>query len=315
MVAAVTLVMSLVLGLGFAGLYALGGPGVEGPVAPATPPTSDTVVTPVPTSPVATPAVEPSPEPSAMPSNPEPGADGPWQLPSREWEALPEPAPQGDVWAALQAVELRDEPSPILVGCPAIQTIETEAQYRELVRGQWQCVHAAWTPLFERQGWSTVEPGVEFYTGTGSASDCGYLEAPAFYCSAGSGTVHFGAGHMEMAMGWDLSINEMVNHEYAHHIQSLAGITAAKLALPQTNELERRAELQATCWSAAMTFSSEVVDFDQDDWDSWHERLQTMTIDGIHGSRESILYWGTRGLYAGSLGECATWAVDATMVS
>ena len=215
----------------------------------------------------------------------------------------------------LQAAGLVTEPPPILSACPAVQTVSTEAQYQGLVRQQWHCVHLAWLPIFESRGFSVVEPSVAFYPGTGDSSECGYLEAPAFYCSAGAGSVHFGVGHMEMAMDWDLSINEMVNHEYAHHVQSLAGITAAKLAMDQTDEIERRAELQATCWSASMTRGSEIVEFGPDDWDSWQQRLETMTIDGIHGSRESILYWGTRGLYAQTLGDCNTWAVDGEGVS
>ncbi|NHB84078.1 hypothetical protein G7085_03905 [Tessaracoccus sp. HDW20] len=45
--------------------------------------------------------------------------------------------------------------------------------------------------------------------------------------------MYFGQEHMEMAASWDLSVNEMVNHEYGHHLQKLAGITEAKLALPR----------------------------------------------------------------------------------
>lgn len=264
---------------------------------------------------------EPTPDPaltspSELPSSP-PGSGpaGPWQLPERVWDVLPTPATLDDLWTTLQAVELLDELPPVLVDCPPVQTVSTEVEYRELVRQQWHCVHAAWTPVLERKRWSTVEPSIHFFTGTGSESDCGYLEAPAFYCSADSGKVYFGDGHMEMAMDWDLSLNEMVNHEYAHHVQSLAGITTAKLQLTQTDEIERRAELQATCWSATMTRNSETVGFDQDHWDSWQQRLETMTIDGIHGSRESILYWGTRGLYAETLGDCNTWSVDDEAVS
>ncbi|RMB58307.1 hypothetical protein EAX62_13995 [Tessaracoccus antarcticus] len=215
----------------------------------------------------------------------------------------------------LQAEELIGEPAPILSTCPAVQKVTSETEYQALVLQQWHCVHRAWVPLFQLKGWSTVEPPVEFYPGTGAPSECGYLEAPAFYCSAGMGTVHFGAGHLEMAMDWDLSINEMVNHEYSHHVQSLAGITTAKMQLVQSDEIERRAELQATCWSATMTRNSEIVDFDENNWDSWQQRLETMTIDGIHGSRESILFWGTRGLYAQTLGDCNTWAVGAERVS
>lgn len=324
----VALTLSLVVAVAIAGWLAFGDPrpfstvasSFESAARPSTPPPTaqDTTAAPTAHGTTATPIVHATEPPVTPPSEanvPGQGAAAPWQLPERVWDPLPTPAPQGEVWAALQAIELRDEPPQILTKCPAVQVVDTEAEYQDAVRQQWRCVHTAWVPLFERQGWSTTEPAVEFYPGTGADSECGHLEAPAFYCSAGEGKVHFGSGHVDMAAEWDLSINEMVNHEYAHHVQSLAGITAAKLALEPTDELERRAELQATCWSAAMTRNSETVDFDQAAWDSWQERLQTMTIDGIHGSRESILYWGTRGLYATTLGECNTWAVDAAMVT
>lgn len=309
MVAIVIAVVALVTLLGIGGASLL----LQQPdPQPAIPPVSSAPVsTPSPAQPThSTPPTPPPPISQA----PEPGPEG-WQLPARDWEPIPGFISADELWAELQGVKLLKETPRVLTGCPAPQTVETEDGYRAAVLQQWHCVHVAWTPMFEKLGWSTVEPPVEFYSGAGTSSECGYLEAPAFYCSGEQGTVYFGSGHMEMAQDWDLSINEMVNHEYGHHLQSLAGITDAKLQLEQRNEIERRAELQATCWSAAMTLNNEDVAFDESDWDSWQQRLQTMTIDGVHGSRESILYWGTRGLYATTLEDCNTWAVTAEEVS
>lgn len=265
--------------------------------------------------PVQTPDPPASPDQPPAPSpRPEPGPTT-WQLPDQEWAPVPPLSTSDEIWAQLQAIQLLDEAPALLSGCPAPQTVDTEAEYRELVLQQWRCIHASWVPMFKRLGFSTVEPRVMFFTGEGSASDCGYLEAPAFYCSAELGSVYFGSGHQEMAMDWDLSINEMVNHEYGHHLQNVAGITEAKLQLEQTDEIERRAELQATCWSAAMTYNNEDVGFGEDDWYGWQNRLETMTLDNVHGSRGSILHWGTRGLYAKTFQDCNTWAVKAGEVS
>ncbi|MDO5737073.1 MAG: hypothetical protein Q4P15_11425 [Propionibacteriaceae bacterium] len=282
------------------------------------------VPTAVPMSPLATPVQRPTGTPTLQPSTPppsptrdampEPGA-AQWQLPESSWEPLPTPAPEDELWKELQAFVFLDAAPAVLVGCPEPQTVETEGEFRQLVREQWHCVHAAWLPEIEAMGWSSVEPAVEFYAGAGATSECGYLDAPAFYCSSGDGRAYFGSGHMDMAMEWDLSINEMVNHEYGHHLQNLAGITLAKLMLEPSNEIERRTELQATCWSAAMTRNSRDVAFSEVDWDSWQQRLETMVLDGVHGSRESIRYWGTRGLYAETMGDCNTWAVEASEVS
>lgn len=244
----------------------------------------------------------------------EPGA-GTWQLPARDWEELPALEPADEHWVALQYTALDDLAPLTLTGCPEAATVSDVDEYRDVVRAQWNCVHTSWLPLYEELGWSTVEPAVEFYPGAGSKSECGYLEAPAFYCSAGDGTVYFGGDHFEMATAWDLAINEMVNHEYGHHLQKLAGTTAAKQHVVGTDDIERRSELQATCWAATMTFHNASVDFAEEEFDSWRERLDTMVVDGVHGNRESLRHWGTRGLYAETMGDCNTWRVTSDHVS
>lgn len=229
-----------------------------------------------------------------------------WALPERQWDPLPQPDPGSPLFAA-QVTALDDLAPVSLRGCPEPAVTPDEKAWKQAVRAQWSCVHAAWVPVFQKLGWPTVEPEVNFYPGEGSKSECGYLTAPAFYCSSGQGSVFFGGEHFEMAKDWDLAVNEMVNHEYGHHLQKLAGITAAKLSLPATNENERRAELQATCWSAMMTFHNQSFGFNGDDLATWNQRLDAMREDSLHGSRASLRYWGTRGLYAGTVGDCNTW--------
>ncbi|GAA4904682.1 neutral zinc metallopeptidase [Tessaracoccus lubricantis] len=238
---------------------------------------------------------------------PEPGA-GEWELPERRWEEIPEPDPSSPFHEA-QVTPLDALPPVTLERCAQPQTVDSVTAWESAVRDQWYCVHRSWAPILQRLGWPTAAPRVHFFSGEGDDSECGYLEAPAFYCSAGGGSVHFGARHFDMARTWDLSINEMVNHEYGHHLQSLAGITRAKTAMADAPSTERRAELQATCWSAAMTRHNEAIGFGQEQYDSWVARLETMRADGVHGSRESLLYWGTRGLYAATMNDCNTWAV------
>lgn len=250
-------------------------------------------------------------------ATPQPGvAAGPeaWQLPQRSWPSLPAPDP-ASLLHTIQTNELNALAPVALVGCAAPATVTTEAEWQEAVRGQWACLHNSWLPTLQRLGWSTADVSIHFFAGPGSDSSCGYLEAPAFYCSVGKGSVHFGTRHFDMARTWELSVNEMVNHEYGHHLQSLSGITAAKNALPRETELERRAELQATCWSAAMTYRNDAVSFSDIDYGSWQERLETMEADSFHGSRESLMWWGTRGLYAEVLGDCNTWLVPGADVT
>lgn len=257
-----------------------------------------------------TPASVTTPLASATPSDdPAPPQGGAPQLPEREWEPLPSADPGSPFYAA-QVTGLEDVDVPVLEGCPPPRPVASEAEWRVAVQEQWSCVHSSWLPVIAGFGWDTTEPPVEFYAGEGTDSSCGYFAAPAFYCSTGVGTVFFGEAHYRMASAWDLSVNEMVNHEYGHHLQSLAGITAARIAVPGVTDQERRSELQALCWSAAMTVHNPEVDFGSQALRSWNRRLASMVAGGDHGTRDSIRYWGTRGLYATSMGECNTWVAE-----
>jgi len=293
-----------------------GGLGDDEPIAGPSPRVTAVTVSPTPRPSPRPPALRPTPTATPTPVvtvSAEPGGRA-WSLPAASWEPLPAPDPTSELYP-LQTTALDDLPAVTLAGCPEPSVVTTEDDCKAAVRAQWSCVHRAWVPVYRQLGWSTVEPEVMFYPGTGSKSECGYLSAPAFYCSSGYGTVYFGREHMEMAASWDLSVNEMVNHEYGHHLQKLAGITDAKLALPAGNELERRSELQATCWSAMMTYHNRSFGFGAADLDSWRGRLQTMLIDNVHGNRESLTTWGMRGLYAATVGQCNTWVAPAEDVA
>lgn len=263
-----------------------------------------------PDDPIAQPRVTPSS--AAPPPQPAPATQA-WALPQREWEVLPAPNPTSPL-AAAQDTPLNALVSVRLASCPHPTPITSEKQWRSDVQAQWSCLHRAFIPEFERLGWPTAEPAVEFFTGPGDDSVCGYLDAPAFYCADGDGTVHFGGEHFEMAKAWDLSINEMVNHEYGHHLQSLAGITTAKMAVGG-READRRAELQAVCWSGMLTMHNRSFTFNERDYRSWEDRLASMREDRIHGNRASLIYWGMRGLYAATLGDCNTWVVEPERVA
>lgn len=231
---------------------------------------------------------------------------GEFALPPSDFPPIPPAAAETGPQGVLQANALYPIAPPTLAGCPLPVTTQGEDEWQEAVRRQWDCVHVSWAPLFAAQGWSTAKPAVHFYAGAGADSDCGYFEAPAFYCGHGGGSVHFGGEHLQMATSWDLSVNEMVNHEYSHHIQLVAGISDAwGEAAPDSGV--QRSELQAVCWSAMMTFANQSVEFDLADYESWNNRLQTMRESDAHGTREALVEWGSRGLYAESIGDCNTW--------
>lgn len=255
------------------------------------------------------PVVAPAPTPTLSPS----ASAEPWRLPAVDWEPLPEPDPASPLFAA-QSAAINEVAPPSLTGCPEPRVVEDADEWRAAVEGQWRCAHAAWRPVLAEFRLSTLEPVVHFFAGDGTDSDCGHVDAPAFYCAVGSGSVYFGDGHLSQARTWDLAVNEMVNHEYGHHLQALFGITANRLVAPGGLQLERRSELQAMCWSAAMTRGNDAVTFDEAAYDGWVARLDRMREDATHGTQVSLRYWGTRGLYAETMGDCNTWVVGAAQV-
>lgn len=297
LIAAAIIVAGSVIGLGIA----VSGRAPQAQPSAASPSPTDG------TSAVGTASPSSRPTASATPSKSNRTAS----VPSME----PLPPADGSLDAALQSNPLYALHPPELSHCPKQTTLRDEKGWRKVVRQQWKCVHEAWVPIFEKMGWSTKMPEVMFYPGVGSKSDCGYFEAPAFYCAAKGGSVYFGGAHLEMAEQWDLSVNEMVNHEYGHHVQALAGISRAWAAKSEADDsLIRRSELQAVCWSGMMTVRNDAVEFGADDVKSWGKRLRTMQESEQHGTRASLVNWGTRGLQAQTIGDCNTWTVDAERV-
>ena len=56
------------------------------------------------------------------------------------------------------------------------------------------------------------------------------------------------------------------------------------------------------------------VDLTREAFDAIEPYLRATVDDGVHGSPDSVAYWGLRGLYADDLGECNTWVVPAAEV-
>ncbi|MFT3889178.1 MAG: hypothetical protein QM713_13570 [Arachnia sp.] len=237
----------------------------------------------------------------------------PWRLPPAVWEPLPDPDPVSPLFPA-QSAAINDLPVVPLTGCPTPRVVDDVEDWQAAVEEHWRCVHNSWLPVLAEQHLPTARPAVRFFSGDGADSDCGHVDAPAFYCAAGGGTVYFGDRHLAQARTWDLAVDEMVTHEYGHHLQALFGITAARLVAPGGLQLERRSELQAVCWSAAMTRSNDAVTFDEAAYDGWVARLGRMREDAAHGTRASLRSWGTRGLYAETMGDCNTWVAPPEAV-
>lgn len=235
-----------------------------------------------------------------------------WMPPQQAWKSLPEPDPQSTAYPMQIPVFYVLRPI-ALENCPVPTEYNSMEHWKRDIAAQWDCVHAAWQPVLANLGLSTTKPGIRFFRGTPGEGDCPNGGPGTYYCSRGKGTLYVAERGYHADQDWDLSVNELVNHEYSHHLQRLLGVRSVVNDYG-ANDLSRRLELQATCWSAIMTYWNRSVEFDADDYNSWEQRLGRIVEDGIHGSKKSLKYWGMRGLSAQNFGDCNTWVVDSADV-
>lgn len=246
--------------------------------------------------------------PVATPSAaPEPG------LPERTWPALPAPSATAAAGRALQSSALYEVAAPGQAGCPAPASAGSMEELEGLAGGQLDCLQQAWAPVLTTLGFDATEIPYYFYDAEGVDTPCGWVEAPALYCSAQGGAIYFGVTALNGTSWYDLGVKEVAGHEYGHHLQALAGMMEASAGLTG-NEPVRRLELQATCFAYAQIARDDSVDLIREVFDTIEPYLRATVDDGVHGSPDSVANWGLRGLYADDLGECNTWVVPSADV-
>jgi len=177
-----------------------------------------------------------------------------------------------------------------------------------------ECVQKAWKPVFERLGYSTHSVPVYYFEGDTAHSPCGSMQAPAMYCSANGGSLYFGTKLLKDSAVSESWIKLMIFHEYGHHIQSLSRVQSVRNQLPSGNETERRIEIQAECYATGMLRSDDSFQLTRANYEQVRKDLQSFIDDGIHGSPESLLYWGMRGFHSETIGGCNTWVVGSEKV-
>jgi len=253
--------------------------------------------------------VDPTVDP-VEPVGPEPGTVNP-NLPARQWDALP-PADSTDPdWVTLQQSPLYAQPLPVLEGCPAAEIATDMSDIERLAGGQLECLQAAFKPMLASLGYNSEDIPVYYYEGRSVDTPCGNVTAPALYCSAQGGAIYFGEDALNGASWMDFGIKDVAGHEYGHHLQAQAGMFEAEYRVGTGNESSRRIELQATCWGYATMAHDRSYPIDAALLEDFEVYLRATIEDGIHGSPDSLAYWGIRGLYSVDLGNCNTWTATA----
>ena len=190
----------------------------------------------------------------------------------------------------------------------------SQASYRKQVGKLLACQNAAWKKALAPTAVEFGKPKVRFYS-TSIKSPCGRLGTtfPASYCT-GNSTLYFSSAAYAQGSYFRLSVASFVFHEYAHHVQNLAGLFEAMGAMKESAAVtKRRIELQAHCVSHYAFTVSRVGIGSSDIRAIEYQWDHTSDAKG-HGSTRAERYWGQRGLDAKTIGACNTWSVKAAKV-
>lgn len=192
-----------------------------------------------------------------------------------------------------------------------------------------------WNDLFRRLGTSYIEPKLVLFSGA-VESACGFAEAAMgpFYCPADRKvyidlSFYQDLKNRHQAPG-DFAQAYVIAHEVGHHVQNLLGISEqvsaarSRASEVQSNQLSVRQELQADCFAGvwahhanrtrhviepgdveeALNAASQIGD------DRLQEQARGYAVPDsfTHGSSAQRVRWFRRGLQAGDLEQCDTFA-------
>ncbi|MER6174077.1 neutral zinc metallopeptidase [Streptosporangium sp. NPDC001681] len=272
-------------------------------------------------TPAILPAVTPAPVPSpALTSTPAPG-----KAPARGSAVKERAAPQGR--AAATSNRLYRTGSMPVTRCSA-GTIRagSAASYRTFMTRITQCLNRSWKTQFSKAGLSFSRPRLRFSTSK-VTTPCGRWPSSAggLYCSTNK-TIYIGITRQVLRNPYAANHAQFMAHEYAHHVQHLAGImdyyarsvwyakAATKLSY------SRRLELQADC--LASVFLRQIADDLPVEQAQWKAMVGWVNANGHknwpkndHGKGRSQAYWMERGFDSGSPSGCNTWSAATGRVA
>ncbi len=251
--------------------------------------------------------------PTALPSTsaggsatPQPSASSPTPAPT------PTPSMPTDSKVLLKKNPIYRLKVPANCGYQAVPA--SQAAFRKQVRSLVSCENVAWKKALSTTPVRFTKPKVKFYS-TSVKTPCGKLGTtfPASYCTSDS-TIYFSRASYLQGRFYRLSVAHFVMHEYAHHVQSLAGILGATWAMKESSAVtSRRVELQAHCIAHyGLTVSG--VGLSARDNRSIEYQWDYSNDPKGHGSTAAERYWGQRGLDATTLRSCNTWTAKTAKV-
>ncbi|MFC4063158.1 neutral zinc metallopeptidase [Planomonospora corallina] len=199
------------------------------------------------------------------------------------------------------------------------------ASYKAFMTRVGHCLGLAWAIQFGKAGLAFSPPEIRFVTSRVSSA-CGRWPAGAggYYCS-GDRTIYIGVTRAVLKNPYGPNHAQFMAHEYAHHVQQLAGIlpyygrTAWRSAPSAKLALSRRLELQADCLASA--FLGVTADDLRVTREHWDAMLEWTTENGHktwpkndHGRGDSQAHWMERGFDRRGPAACNTFTAPARLV-
>lgn len=216
------------------------------------------------------------------------------------------------------------------VGCQAPLRSSAPSVYRAHLDKVLACLDKAWKAQLAKEGMTFEAPQKVIFNGKQPATPCtssnsGYVPS-GFYCPANA-TMYFNLSESSKAQP-DFVIGT-APHEYAHHVQQLIGIGAARQTRYEENygdvhkrtRIVRRHELQAQCFSTVfmggnagpmnITKARVLRNSGGDDGVPGVEDDPSLRQ---HGTNANNRYWLSRG-WPQRAGSCNTWTAPAARVA
>ena len=158
-----------------------------------------------------------SPAPNADSSTKQPNDPGSGSSSSPTMPAKPEAVLKKNPIYALE----------VPANCPSQSAPSSRAAFRTQVKALLACENKVWRKALAGTAVTFSQPKVVFY-GTRTSSPCGTLgdTYPAAYCTSNN-TLYFATAAYAQGRYYRLAVAQFVMHEYAHHVQNLAGLFAA----------------------------------------------------------------------------------------
>jgi len=188
------------------------------------------------------------------------------------------------------------------------------------------------------EGMRYIEPSLVLYAG-GTRSGCGTAQAAMgpFYCPNDRrvylDTSFFQEMRTRLGAGGEFAFAYVIAHEVGHHIQNQLGILPKvqerqqQVSKREANALSVRVELMADCLAGVWANNArDMIKLDENDVRQAMQAAQAIGDDKLqkqaqgyvvpdsftHGSSEQRARWFMQGLRAGQIGQCNTFARDAS---